>query len=133
VKGNWPIVLFVLAILVVCYLLTHVRVAPKVPSPTEGATEQIHHFESALRRYYLDIGVYPTTEQGLQALIALPTNASVPRIWKGPYMAPPIVRRDPWNHDFVYVNPGTHNTNSYDLFSAGPDGISGSKDDIGNW
>ena len=101
--------------------------------PREATVDQIHRYDTVLRQYYLDNGVYPTTEQGLQALIVHPTNAPASELWRGPYVRPPIIRKDAWNHDFVYVNPGVHNTNGYDLFSAGPDGIAGTKDDIGNW
>jgi general secretion pathway protein G len=106
---------------------------PRVIAPTESTVSQIHNFQSALRQYYLDIGVYPSTEQGLQALIVRPTTPPASELWKGPYLQPPVVRKDSWGHDFIYVNPGTHDTNGYDLFSVGPDGIPGTKDDIGNW
>jgi len=86
-----------------------------------------------LSLYYADNGVFPSTEQGLQALIVQPFTAPAPGNWKGPYFRPPILKKDQWNHDFIYVNPGTHNQSGYDLFSAGPDGVPGNQDDIGNW
>jgi general secretion pathway protein G len=102
-------------------------------SRIHATRDQIQIYESALKRYETDNGNFPTTEQGLQALVALPTRAPVPQNWNGPYVKPPIVRKDFWNHDFIYFNPGHHNTTTYDLFSHGPDGIQGNRDDIRNW
>jgi general secretion pathway protein G len=101
-------------------------------SKRTAAQDQIHNYESGLKLYETDNGRLPTTEQGLQALVALPTLAPVPGNWKGPYIRPPLVRKDPWNRDFIYLNPGHHNAAGYDLFSLGPNGISGSRDNIGN-
>jgi general secretion pathway protein G len=95
--------------------------------------DQIHNYETALDLYELDNGFLPTTEQGLQALITQPGTPPVPGNWKGPYLRPPVLRKDPWQHDFKYVSPGQHNTSSFDLFSPGPDGVEGNEDDIGNW
>lgn len=86
--------------------------------------------------FSVDCGRYPTTAEGLNALITCPTDIS-PKLWKGPYLDSSKLLRDPWGHDFVYRCPGIHNTNAYDLYSKGPDGISKSDgddpDDIGNW
>lgn len=102
-------------------------------SKITAARDQIHNFESALDLYELDNGILPSTEQGLNALIALPSGAPAPGNWKGPYLKPPIIRKDPWNRDYKYTSPGQHNTTTYDIFSAGPDGQEGNEDDIGNW
>ena len=111
-----------------------VNLAPKVAeSKKTAAQDQIHNYSAALDLYYLDNGILPTTEQGLQALITAPTSTPVPGNWKGPYLSPAVLRKDPWNHDYIYQNPGTHNTTSYDLSSPGPDGIPGNDDDVGNW
>ena len=98
-----------------------------------AARDQIHNYESALDLYELDNGFLPTTEQGLQALIVQPGTPPAPNNWKGPYLKPPIIRKDYWGHDYIYKNPGQHNAGSYDLYSLGPDGIDGNEDDIGNW
>jgi len=111
-----------------------VNLAPKIgESKKTAAQDQIHNYSSALDLYELDNGILPSTEQGLAALITAPTSTPVPGNWKGPYLRPPVLRKDPWNHDFIYRNPGQHNTTSYDLFSPGPDGQEGNDDDIGNW
>ena len=88
---------------------------------------------TALDLYELDNGKYPTTDQGLQALISQPTAAPAPKAWKGPYLKKKkVIPKDPWGNDYVYAAPGTHNTNEYDLSSYGPDGVE-SADDIVNW
>jgi general secretion pathway protein G len=91
------------------------------------------NLSTALDLYELDNGRYPTTEQGLQALITEPTSPPVPKKWNGPYVKKKkTIPQDPWGTDYVYVSPGTHNTDEYDLSSYGPDGIE-SKDDVVNW
>lgn len=98
-----------------------------------AAQRQIDAYKTALGLYELDNGFYPTTEQGLQALIVMPSTAPVPNNWKGPYLDPPVLRKDPWGHDYIYVYPGTRNPAGFDLFSPGPNGVEGDDDDIGNW
>lgn len=102
-------------------------------SKITACRDQIHNYESALDLYELDSGMLPSTEQGLAALITQPSSAPVPGNWKGPYLKPAILRKDPWNHDFIYRNPGQHNTTGYDILSPGPDGVEGNEDDVGNW
>ena len=85
----------------------------------------------ALRLYAVDNnGDYPTSEQGLEALLAKPTSPPVPENWKGPYLEQKPV--DPWKHPYVYRYPGSHPPYDYDLLSLGPDGKE-SEDDITNW
>jgi len=84
----------------------------------------------ALDMYELDNGTYPTTEQGLAALVSKQTIAPIPPNWKGPYLRK--IPRDPWGNNYVYTYPGLRNKDDYDLFSYGPDGIE-SQDDITNW
>jgi general secretion pathway protein G len=83
-----------------------------------------------------DCGRYPTTEEGLNALIIRPENIPAAD-WHGPYFDPPQLPKDPWDHDYVYRCPGVHNPDGFDLFSCGPDGVSKSGgddvDDINNW
>ncbi len=84
----------------------------------------------ALRLYEVDNGHYPTTEQGLHALIEKPTSPPTPANWKGPYIEQDPV--DPWGRPYVYRYPGVHPPRDYDLLSLGPDGVQ-SPDDITNW
>lgn len=83
----------------------------------------------ALDLFDTDTGRYPTTDEGLSALRVNPGSLDK---WNGPYVKKES--RDPWGNPYVYIFPGTHNTD-YDLYSKGPNGVDdgGSGDDIGNW
>lgn len=99
-------------------------------SEVKMARAQIDALEKALDQYRLDTGRYPTTEQGLAALIAQPTNE--PR-WGGPYLKKSIPP-DPWGNPYVYKQPGDHG--DFDLLSLGNDGQPGGNGeaaDIVNW
>jgi general secretion pathway protein G len=90
--------------------------------------------KTPLGTYRIDNGDYPTTAEGLQALLTAPSGKG--NTWRGPYLEvtpPDKMPRDPWGHDYFYLYPGTRNPGRYDLFSAGRDGIPGTADDIGNW
>ena len=84
--------------------------------------------ESPLTGFRIDTGNYPTTAQGLDALVTEPQGA---RGWRGPYLDK--LPRDPWQQSYEYRYPGTHNKNKFDLFSKGRDQTAGSDDDVGNW
>jgi general secretion pathway protein G len=92
--------------------------------------------KTALLNYRLAVGDYPSTEEGLKALVAAPEGKTG---WRGPYLDAKggRVPVDPWGHDFQYRYPGTKNTESsstpYDLFSIGKDNKPDTEDDIGNW
>ena len=99
-------------------------------SEIKMAQSQIDALEKALHQFRLDVGSYPTTEQGLEALVISPENNSK---WQGPYLSkkPPP---DPWGRPYIYKYPGEHN--EFDLFSQGKDGQPGGEDemaDITNW
>ena len=85
--------------------------------------------------YKLDNGQYPTTEQGLQALVEAPTVGALARKWRtGGYLEKNKIPKDPWDFDFVYISPGLHG--DFDLTSYGPDhqaGGEGKDADINNW
>lgn len=100
---------------------------------TVTAQRQIDSYKTCLGVYELDNGFYPSTEQGLQALVAQPSSTPAPMHWKGPYLDPPVVRPDPWGRPYNYRYPGQKIPSGYDLYSAGPDGVEGNEDDIGNW
>ena len=88
---------------------------------------------AALDLYELDNGRYPTTEQGLPALLQEPSSTPVPTNWSGPYLKKKkSLPQDPWNKPYVYLSPGIHNVDDYDLSSLGSDGVE-SQDDITNW
>ena len=86
---------------------------------------------TALGLYEMENGSFPTTEQGLKALMEKPTSEPIPKAWHS-YLESKTPPKDPWNHDYIYIYPGTHNTDGYDLYSLGKDGVE-SEDDIRNW
>lgn len=86
--------------------------------------------DTYLQAYKKDTGQYPTTAQGLQALVTQPDGV---KGWHGPYL--PDMLLDPWSHPYQYAYPSTHGqpAGKYDCWSMGQDGISGTPDDMGNW
>ena len=94
------------------------------------AQADIKTLESALAMYRLDNGHYPSTEQGLEALVKKPSGDPPAPNWKtGGYIA--ALPKDPWGHAYQYICPGVHG--AYDLWSDGPDGVAGAKDNITSW
>jgi general secretion pathway protein G len=93
------------------------------------AKVDISSLGTALDAFEMDNGRYPTSSEGLGALSANPGGLAN---WKTPYISRPIVN-DPWGNPYVYVCPGTHNTDSFDLHSFGPNGQDGDADNIDNW
>ena len=85
----------------------------------------------ALEMYFTDNGFYPTTDQGIAALMHKPTSSPVPKSWTEPYLKE--IPQDPWGEIYHYNCPGDKSGNDFDLWSAGPDRVSGTSDDIGNW
>jgi len=96
---------------------------------------QIESLETALKLYKLDNGMYPDTEQGLQALVEPPDTGILPKKWKkGGYLEKGRVPKDPWGNEFIYLSPGVHD--DFDIISYGADGVSGGEDknsDINSW
>jgi general secretion pathway protein G len=94
-----------------------------------AAQSQLQAFRSAFARYEMENDHFPDGRDGILSLVEKPREA---RNWHGPYIDGKIPK-DPWGSDYLYERPGTHNRESYDLWSAGPDGVSGTEDDITNW
>jgi general secretion pathway protein G len=96
---------------------------------------QLESLETALKLYKLDNGNYPTTEQGLNALVEPPAVGTPVKNWRqGGYLEKGKVPKDPWDNDFVYISPGAHG--DFDLISRGADGEpdgEGNNKDISNW
>jgi general secretion pathway protein G len=123
-----------LIVMVILGLLASL-VAPKMFGKTEKAKQntaqaQIAYFESALDTYRLDVGKFPTIEEGLRALRVKPDGVEK---WEGPYL-PKEIPLDPWGHPYVYQYPGDHGY--YDIISYGADGTPGGEEentDIVNW
>jgi general secretion pathway protein G len=93
-----------------------------------GAKGGVENFKTALLMYQSSTGSYPTTEQGLKALVTKPEGV---RNWRAQMETGQLI--DAWNHEYFYLQPGVHNPRSYDVFSAGPDGVANTPDDLGNW
>ena len=83
---------------------------------------QIESFSSALDLYFLDVGRYPSSTEGLNALMQRPTSAAS---WNGPYLKGATVPKDPWGAAYVYKSPGDRKP--YEIMSYGPDGANGAK------
>jgi general secretion pathway protein G len=99
------------------------------------AKMQIESIETALKLYKLDNGDYPSTDQGLEALVTAPQTPPIPLKWRdGGYLEKGKVPTDPWGNRFVYLSPGVHG--DFDISSYGADGVSGGDDknvDINSW
>jgi general secretion pathway protein G len=96
------------------------------------AKQDIRAYETALNLYRMDNFRYPTTEQGLEALVKQPTDPNIKNWKQGGYIQ--NLRKDPWGNDYSYISPGAHG--DYDLFTLGADGQpggEGSDADIGSW
>ncbi|MBI5194960.1 MAG: type II secretion system major pseudopilin GspG [Nitrospirae bacterium] len=127
------IVIFILSILAAI-------IAPKLIGRTDDARVaeariQIKNFETALKLFKMDNGFYPSTEQGLTALITKPETGQIPMNYKeGGYLEKKKLPLDSWGNPYVYISPGTQG--DYDIISYGADGASGGEKydaDITNW
>jgi len=127
----------ILVVVVILGILAGIVVPRLLERPEEArrtkAAVQIKNLEEALGLYKLDNGIYPTTDQGLQALVTKPETGRIPnRYREGGYVNK--IPADPWNNDYVYLSPGVHG--DFDLISYGPDGEPGGEGknaDINNW
>lgn len=125
----------ILVVLVILGLMASL-VGPQVfkqlgGSKTKAAALQIEELSSALDLYRLELGRYPTSEQGLDALISKPRNVEG---WNGPYLKKKVIRKDPWGNEFQYSSPGQHG--DFDLWSLGADnreGGEGEDRDVRSW
>ena len=139
-RGSSGFTLIELMVVIVILGILAGLIIPRIMGRPEEARQmkaqvQIESIETALRLYKLDNGSYPSTEQGLQALVEAPTVGELPRAWReGGYLEKGKVPKDPWGNDYVYLSPGVHG--DYDLSSYGAEGQPGGegKDkDINSW
>lgn len=123
-------IMFVVAIIGILLSIAIPRIAGRTQkTKIKAARLQIAQFKTALGAYEMDVGSFPTTSQGLKALVERPPD--VPEEdWQGKYMD--NIPKDPWHEEYIYRSPGEHNPD-YDLFSKGPDRQEGTEDDITNW
>ncbi len=100
-------------------------------SKTKAAKVQIEDLSATIDMYKLDVGTYPTTNEGLNALIESPNTA---KRWNGPYLQKSKVPLDPWQNEYHYLSPGEHG--KFDLYSYGADGKEGGEgedQDVVSW
>ena len=123
-----------LVVLAIMGLLAAI-IAPQVlkylgTSRTQTAKVQIQNVDAALQLYRLDVGRYPTQDEGLNALVSAPATAPG---WNGPYLQRPSALIDPWGAPYLYRIPGQHG--EFDVYSKGPDkdGKGGEAANVGNW
>lgn len=126
----------IMVVVVIIGILAMIIIPKFMSAPDRARTvkvkEDIRVIGNALDMYKLDNGSYPTTDQGLQALVSRPTSGPTPSNWNQ-YL--PEMPLDPWNHAYHYASPGQHG--EYDLFTYGadnkPGGTQGANRTIGNW
>jgi general secretion pathway protein G len=139
-KRNSGFTLIELMVVIVILGILAGLIVPRIMDRPDEAKQmkarmQIESLETALKLYKLDTGSYPTTEQGLQALVQPPQTGNAPDNWKkGGYLEKGRVPLDPWGNEFVYLSPGIQN--EYDIVSYGADGVpegEGANRDINSW
>ena len=114
-------------------------VAPRIigrgkEAKVAAAKQQIANFKTALDLYDMDNDTYPTTEQGLEALVVQPSSEPVPANWNAQgYLDGNQVPNDPWGSPYVFTSPGVQNPQSFDILSYGPDRKEGGGDDVANY
>lgn len=122
----------VMVVVVILAILASIIVPNVINKPAEAritkAQADIRSIVAALEMYKLDNYVYPTTAQGLRALVVKPTQSPAPPHWHHYLNQVPI---DPWGHPYKYLYPGIHGT--FDVWTDGPPSSSGKKHVIGNW
>jgi len=125
----------IMVVVVILGILASIVVPKIISRPDEArvvkAKQDILSIQNALDLYKLDNGVYPTTDQGLNALVTKPTTNPIPRDWKDYLKRLPM---DPWGREYLYLNPGQHG--EIDIFTLGAEGQPGGKGidaEIGNW
>jgi general secretion pathway protein G len=136
VRRQAGVTLIEMLVVVTIIALFAALVAPSMFKQTDkarvtAARVQLRNFVGAVGQYKLDVGVFPTTEQGLQALRAAPSGV---QNWQGPYL-PQEVPTDPWGHAYIYKYPGEHGDEP-DVVSLGADGQAGGEGiyaDIVSW
>jgi general secretion pathway protein G len=99
-------------------------------SKVSGARTEISMIGTGLESFKVDTGRYPTTAEGLKALVEAPANCPN---WNKEGYLPTGLPSDPWGNPYAYRCPGLHNAAGFDVFSFGPDGNEGGGDDVDNW
>jgi general secretion pathway protein G len=130
-------ILIVITILGILASLIAVRLMDRPgEARTLKAQMDIKTLENALKLFKLDSAFYPSTDQGLRALVEQPATGRIPEKWRdGGYLEKGVLPEDPWGYDYLYLSPGVHNR-EFDLWSYGADGEEGGEGedaDVTNW
>jgi general secretion pathway protein G len=96
----------------------------------DAAKAQVGIFKGAVNLYKFHTKNFPSS---LSDLINKPSDSATASHWEGPYVEGAKIPLDPWDHEYKFAAPGKHNSESFDIWSSGPDGQDGNEDDIGNW
>ena len=128
-------VMLVLMILVIIASMAVVAIRPmRRRALIQASKTQIKVFETPLEAYEMDLGEFPSTNQGLEALLSPPSDLPNQDKWFGPYLKGNTVPLDPWGNPYQYEYPGKQNQQDMpDIWSFGPDKRDGTDDDVGNW
>jgi general secretion pathway protein G len=141
IRGSAGFTLIEIMVVIIILGLLAAIVMPRIVGETdraryEQAKVQMRILEDALKRYKLDNGRFPTTDQGLESLVVQPSTGVVPRNYPtGGYLDKPEIPTDPWGNNYVYVSPG-QNGPDFDLKSFGADGLEGGEGydaDLESW
>lgn len=125
-------IMFVVVIIGVLLAVAIPRFTGKTQRARERATElQMRNISLALKEYEMEIGTFPTSSQGLEALIRRPSGVGED-VWRDAFLDQDDLPKDAWGNPFNYRAPGEHHRD-FDLWSNGPDGQEGTEDDITNW
>jgi len=114
-------------------------VVPNFFGASEGAKEDLTRatitsgINGTLDLFRMHVGRYPTTDEGLAALMKAPDDPELAKKWRGPYIKEGAKLRDAWGNELRYESPGSYNQSTYDLSSAGKNGQFGDDDDVTNW
>jgi general secretion pathway protein G len=136
-RAGFTLIEIMAVVLIIGLLTTLVGIAivPQIDkSRVNTARAQLKMLDAAIETYRMDSARFPTTEQGLRALIEEPAEAR--NYQPGGYLRERRIPLDPWGNEYQYEAPGAHNDHSYDLWSYGADGVPGGEGvdaDIGNW
>lgn len=134
-KNGFTLIEIMIVVIIIAAMAA--MVIPRLAGRSEQARVAIaqadinSNISMALKLYELDNGNYPTSAQGLKALLVKPASSPAPINWNGPYLEREPI--DPWGSPYQYKCPGVRNPSGYDLYSLGKDGAPGTEYDIGNW
>lgn len=135
IKKSYGFTLIEVMVVVVILAILAAIIVPKILKRPEqarmvAAQQDIHNIQSALELYKLDNGFYPTTDQGIEALVKKPSTQPIPQNWTGGGYLQKLPM-DPWQHPYHYLHPGKHG--SVDIWSDGPPSDATQNTVVGNW